>query len=68
MTVADEAEELIRRIENQATMFVIDNIRGFSHNDIMMIKNAMLIGASIQGELQLKRETDEALKVSNSKV
>lgn len=57
-----KAEELIRRIKEQAQLFVIDNIPNPSKLDFIIIENAMLVGATIKGVLeteQLKLELCE---------
>lgn len=55
-SVVDEAEELLRRIDQSVEFFVHDNYHNPSPRDFLVIKNAMLIGATIKGEVQMDFE------------
>jgi hypothetical protein len=49
-------EELQRRIKERARLFVIDNLRNPTASDFLYTENAMMIGASIQTEVQMETE------------
>ena len=57
--MVEETEELLRRIEQRSIMFVIDNIENPTPSDFVFVKNAMLIGATIKGEVQMEFDRKE---------
>jgi hypothetical protein len=52
---AEHSEAIIKEIEMRSITFVHDNIKEPTSMDFLMIKNAMLVGASVA----LEREADE---------
>ena len=61
----NEAEEMLRRIDAQATQFCVDNYRHPTAQDILVIKNAMMVGAAIRMAIEQENVTaeNEALEV-----
>ena len=52
---AEHSEAIIKEIETRSIAFVHDNIKEPTSRDFLMIKNAMLVGASVV----LEQEADE---------
>ena len=50
----DESAELVSRIKERAAQFCADNYRFVTNSDLLVIENAMMIGASVR--LQLEQE------------
>jgi hypothetical protein len=59
LRVVEETDELLRRIEQRSIMYVIDNIDDPTPSDFIFVKNAMLIGATIKGEVQMEFDQRE---------
>ena len=53
--MTDKTEELIRRIKEQAQVFVLDNIPNPRKVDFLIIENAMLVGATIKGVMETEQ-------------
>lgn len=54
MDMVQKTEELKRRIKQRATLFCMDNYRFTTAQDLIIIENAMLIGALVVGELEME--------------
>lgn len=64
MDVAAQSERLISEIKRRAALFCTDNFTRPTPSDLLIIENAMLIGASISNEVataDLREETDAML-------
>jgi hypothetical protein len=55
----EETEELLRRIKQRSVMFVIDNIQDPTPSDFIFVENAMMVGATIKGEVVLEFDQRE---------
>jgi hypothetical protein len=54
MDMVEKSEELRRRVKERAALFCDDNYRFITPQDLLIIENAMLIGALIVGELEME--------------
>jgi hypothetical protein len=55
----EETEELLRRIKQRSVMFVIDNIQDPTPSDFIFVENAMMVGATIKGEVVMEFDQRE---------
>ena len=51
----DTFEELLRRIKKRAALFCVNNLRYSSASDILVIENAMMIGAILQLSIEQEK-------------
>ena len=58
-SLTDKSDELIQRIKEQAVLFCADNYRFVTASDLLVIENAMLIGATIKGEVSLEYDNED---------
>ncbi len=58
MDMVEKSEELKRRVKQRAALFCADNYRFTTAQDLLVIENAMLIGALIIGELEMEELKD----------
>jgi hypothetical protein len=58
MDMVEKSEELTRRIKERAASFCADNYRFTTAQDLLIIEQAMIIGALIAGELEMEELTD----------
>jgi hypothetical protein len=59
MEVHEESDLLIQEIKRRARLFAFDNLSFPSDRDILMIENAMLIGATIDNEVRTEILSEE---------
>jgi hypothetical protein len=62
--VVTPTERLLAEIKRRAKLFVEDNYRLPTRSDYLAVENAMLIGASIQAELDMSEDDND--RVSNT--
>lgn len=54
MDMIEQQAELIRRVKQQAQLFVLDNMRYPTAADILIIESAMMVGAGIASLMELE--------------